>query len=174
MSASFLISYGILWLLVLVIGYLLLQRGNVSAANSLGPPETSGLEIGTPFPFSLLLPPDVPAVDGKLTLVIISAAGCAPCKPLLELLPDWRKQYPDVPVLVLMVGRPDQVAEVEQELKSPLRFYPATVEQMKAIQTTSAPFVYVVSPLGRVVSKGYAGTVPHLRALVRQALPEVS
>lgn len=177
MSASFLVSYGVLWLLVLSMGYMLLQGRLLSRATGTGPlipGEQSGLAVGSTFPFSAVLPPDAPPLQELPTLVLVTASGCAPCKPLLNLLPQWIKQNRGVQVVVLMVGKLEHVLQAEREFDSPVPFYPATVEQMKVIQTTGAPFAYVVSSTGLVKARGYAGSDVQLTFLLQQALPEVA
>src|SRR5215210_2450716 len=116
MEGIWLISYIVLWVLVLALGLLVLLLYRQLGIMYLGSAEgvsRDGLPPGTKAPdFSLEDQVGnahrLADYRGRPAVVLFGSPHCSPCRILLPQLHDWAKAHPDVAVLWLNAASPDE------------------------------------------------------------------
>jgi len=182
MSGPWLVSYVVLWGLVLfqgaVIFVLLRQLGLMYMGTAQGV-SRDGLAAGERAPeFTLADPAGRPVslagFAGRPLLLIFGSTACAPCRGLIpDLNAVARERAAELQVLYLSRGEAEETQRFIEELdvRVPVAVHPdmALPDQYKARVT---PFAFVIDAEGIVRAKGLSNNRDHLEALLRVANDE--
>jgi methylamine dehydrogenase accessory protein MauD len=188
MSAGWLVSYLLLWALVLFLGFLLLGalrgqallRWRLEQMELTTPRRTGrdGLRIGAKAPdFSL------PAVSGgqvglndfagaRLLLVFLHA-GCKPCE---KIVPELNRLHEagGTKVLAVSGGTPEAVAQFAA--RTGARFPMVTQDRHEVshrYQVYATPFGFLINEKGLIASKGVVSGKQYLQFVLSNARPEL-
>ena len=182
MSGPWLVSYVVLWGLVLfqgaVIFVLLRQLGLMYMGTAQGV-SRDGLAAGERAPeFTLPDPAGRPVslagFAGRPLLLVFGSTTCAPCRGLIPDLNAFaRERAAELQVLYLSRGEADETRLFIEELdvRVPVAVHPdmALPDQYKARVT---PFAFVIDGEGIVRAKGLSNNRDHLEGLLRVANDE--
>ena len=182
MSGPWLVSYVVLWGLVLfqgaVIFVLLRQLGLMYMGTAQGV-SRDGLAAGARAPeFTLPDPAGRPVslagFAGRPLLLVFGSTTCAPCRGLIPDLNAFaRERAAELQVLYLSRGEAEETRRFIEELdvRVPVAVHPdmALPDQYKARVT---PFAFVIDAEGIVRAKGLSNNRNHLEALLRVANDE--
>jgi len=179
MSGPWLISYVVLWGLVLFQGaviFVLLRQLGIMYMGSAPGVNRDGIAPGERAPEFAL--PDaagglvsLAGFAGRPLLLIFGSTACAPCRGLIPDLNAFaRERAAELQVLYLSRGEPEETRRFIEELdvRVPVAVHPdmALPDQYKARVT---PFAFVIDGEGIVRAKGLANNRDHLEALLRVA-----
>lgn len=176
----FMLSYVVLWLLVVGMALLLLlvyrHFGLVAMSSGAGH-ERDGLALGK-------LAPSISGVDrnnqrvdwshtkGTHSLVVFAAPGCGPCEeiaPYLGALAAATEQK-SFEVLVVATGRGEEVMALENSVRNQARCIADDGSAaMRIWEVLVTPFAVLVGPDDRVVGKGNCSNPAVLRRLLDSA-----
>lgn len=179
MQGLWLISYGGLWLLVVLEGLVLLalarQIGILHAR--LGPVGArlmnSGPEIGDVAPLL-----DVPDLAGrritlgdaraKRTLLVFVTLTCSSCEQLLSGLRAWRRTEQTSLEIVLVTAMEDRAEAREFVARHRLESFPLVLSRELTMQYRigTVPYAILVDREGRVRAKGLVNNVAHVESLL--------
>jgi methylamine dehydrogenase accessory protein MauD len=179
-----LVSYLVLWLMVLFLAFLLLgalralgvlkwqlEQLQATTPSRLG---RDGLRIGKKAPaFSL---PDTNGKEvtladygGRKLLLVFTQSGCGPCKAIVPEL-NRLAQRGSHQVLVVNNAAPDKTRAWASEVDA--RF-PVLAQENYAVskryQAFATPFAFVIDEKGIITSKGLAGSKQHLNFVLSGA-----
>jgi hypothetical protein len=176
MSAVFYVSYGALWLLILVLGVLVLllyRHFGMMAMGTLEGVQRDGLAIGTVAPAIGGVTPQGDDIAwepsrGRPELLIFASPDCEPCKtvlPYVNRLGEMRGQA--VGITAVVPGPRDAVARLVDQYDPP---YPCMAEDgsgaFNRFQVRVTPFGFVIGTDGRVLAKGLCSDPARLRSLL--------
>jgi methylamine dehydrogenase accessory protein MauD len=180
MEGIWLVSYIVLWLVVLaliVLVILLYRQLGIMYLGSAEGVSRDGLEPGAQAPdFSL---PDQygnlqRSVDyrGRPLLLLFGSPHCGPCKVLLPELHAWAADHPAVGVVWLNLASPEENARYASDTGATLPMLAHTpgdglVERFKVRVT---PFLFFLDEQGTVRARGLANTRAALDMYYRQLL----
>ena len=185
MSGIWLVSYVVLWLLVLVLAFtglaILRQLGLVYArtGGSLGALQTSdGLPLGATIPATDVL--DVHGVAQPLAptktpfkIVLLMSPTCEVCKPMIPSLPSFAAGVEHEAELLVVLNRSDGYASLatlggERRIGG-LR---VAVEPslLDILEIPATPYAVVVDQAGQVASKGVVNNIVQLESVLNEAL----
>lgn len=184
MTTPWLISYVLLWGIVLACGFLLLGtlrslgllqwRFDELQATRPVRKGREGLAPGNKAP-DFTLPS---TIDGQISLsefagsrvlLVFTQTGCGPCH---DILPELNRvqERPDLQVLVVNAGEPEDAAELAAEANT--RFPIVTQKEWeisKKYQVFATPYAFVVDEQGKIASKGIAGSPQYLKNVLTGA-----
>ena len=177
MSGVWLISYLVLWAVVLfqgaVIFILLRQLGVIYLGTAHGV-SGDGLEVGTRAPdftlSNLAGEPVSLATFGSLPLLLVfGSPSCGPCKGLIpDLNAFWNERRDELHVLFLSHGEADATASFAREhgIQVPVASFPDG-GLANAYKARVTPFAFFIDTAGVIQAKGLANNREHLEMLVR-------
>lgn len=156
----FMISYIVLWIMVLFLCVVALDylkryrpRKRQLALQDVGIPIGSQMPklqvddlAGSPVPLT--------AAGKKGSVVLFSSVSCGACKPLYPVLQPYQMRHPDLEVVVLMIGEPDEVQATKEKYRLSVAVASTTADEFAEFQINSFPFAYYLSPDGKIRNKG--------------------
>ena len=182
MSGAWLVSYLVLWSVVLFQGFviflLLRQLGVIYLGTAQGVAR-DGLAPGTrAVDFAL------PALDGRTLsladfrgrslLLVFGSASCAPCRTLIPDLNAFaRERAAELQALFLCRGSEDEAQRFARELDVQVSLAAHPDEKLPdAYKARVTPFAFLIDAEGIVRAKGLANNREHLEMLVEMAAKE--
>lgn len=164
MEGIWLISYIVLWALVLGLGVLVILLYRQIGIMYLGTAEgvsRDGLEKGTAAPdFSLTDQygnlQRLSNYRGRPALLLFGSPHCSPCRTLLPQLHDWAHSHPDVAVLWLNAASQDESLKFVSDTGATIPVAPYTPEDnlLDRYRVRVTPFMFFVDEGGIIRSKG--------------------
>lgn len=168
MEGIWLISYIVLWVVVLGLALLVLLLYRQLGIMYLGTAEgvsRDGLEKGTRAPdFSLTdqhgTVHRLSSLRGRPVLLLFGSPHCSPCRILLPQLHDWARAHRDMEVLWLNAASPEESLKFVSDTSTTLPVLPFTPEDnvMEQYRVRVTPFMFMVDEQGIVRAKGLANT----------------
>jgi len=164
MEGIWLISYILLWLVVLALIVLVLLLYRQLGIMYLGTAEgvsRDGLPRGTVAPdFNLTdqygQPQRLAAYRGKPTALLFGSPSCGPCRLLVPQLHDWAKKHPDISVLWLNAATEEESLRFVSEVGASLPVAPYTPESklLDKYKVRVTPFIFMLDEVGVIRAKG--------------------
>jgi methylamine dehydrogenase accessory protein MauD len=164
MEGIWLISYILLWLVVLALIVLVLLLYRQLGIMYLGTAEgvsRDGLPRGTVAPdFNLTdqygQPQRLGAYRGKPTALLFGSPSCGPCRLLVPQLHDWAKKHPDISVLWLNAATEEESLRFVSEVGASLPVAPYTPESkmLDKYKVRVTPFIFMLDEVGVIRAKG--------------------
>ena len=179
MSGAWLVSYVVLWGLVLfqgaVIFVLLRQLGMMYLGTARGV-AGDGIAVGERAPEFTLLdiderPVSLAGFRGLPLLIVFGSPTCVPCRTLVPDLNAFaRERHEELAVLFLSRGDVDEARRFARELdvQVPVAAHPDQ-ELADAYKARVTPFAFLIDGEGVVQAKGLANNRDHLHMLLRTA-----
>ncbi len=168
MEGIWLISYIVLWALVIVLILLVILLYRQLGIMYLGSAEgvsRDGLTPGVKAPdFSLKDQYDNPQrlsdYRGRPTVLLFGSPHCSPCRILLPQLHDWSKAHPEVGVLWLNAASEEESLKFVSDTGSTLPIAPYTPQEnlMDKYKVRVTPFMFLIDESGVVKVKGLVNT----------------
>jgi len=168
MEGVWLVSYIVLWLLVLGMGVLILLLYRQLGIMYLGSAEgvsRDGLNKGTQAPdFSLTDQygnlQRLINYRGRPTLLLFGSPHCSPCRTLLPQLHDWANAHPDVGVLWLNAASPEESLKFVSDTGAtiPVAPYPPEGNLLDTYKVRVTPFSFLLDENGVIRAKGLVNT----------------
>lgn len=164
MDGIWLISYIVLWVVVLaLIGLVLLlyrQLGIMYLGTAEGV-SRDGLSRGTAAPDFALTdqysqPQRLSAYRGKPVALIFGSPSCAPCRMLAPQLDDWAKKHSDMQVLWLNAATPEESLRFVSEVGAnvPVAPYSPDTKLLDKYKVRVTPFIFMLDEVGVIRAKG--------------------
>ena len=164
MEGVWLVSYIVLWILVLAMGVLILLLYRQLGIMYLGSAEgvsRDGLARGTQAPdFSLTdqygNQQRLSNYRGRPTLLLFGSPHCSPCRTLLPQLHEWAAAHPDVGVLWLNAASPEESLKFVSDTGAtlPIVPHPAEGNLLDAYKVRVTPFSFLLDENGIIRAKG--------------------
>jgi methylamine dehydrogenase accessory protein MauD len=168
MEGVWLVSYIVLWLLVLGMGVLILLLYRQLGIMYLGSAEgvsRDGLNKGTQAPdFSLTDQygnlQRLINYRGRPTLLLFGSPHCSPCRTLLPQLHDWASAHPDVGVIWLNAASPEESLKFVSDTGAtiPVAPYPPEGNLLDTYKVRVTPFSFLLDENGVIRAKGLVNT----------------
>lgn len=168
MEGIWLISYIVLWLLVLTLGVLVFLLYRQLGIMYLGTAEgvsRDGLAKGARAPDFTLVDQygeshTLSSYRGKPAILIFGSATCSPCRILMPQLQAWTRDHPDIPVLWLNAASPEESLRFVSDTGATVPVMPYTPESkiMDKYKVRVTPFCFVLNSDGIVGAKGLVNT----------------
>lgn len=178
METSFVISYIVLWLIVLslsVLVVLLYRQLGIMYLGSAEGVSRDGLDRGTTAPdFNLAdqygNQQRLSAYRGRPVMLLFGSPHCSPCRTLMPQLHDWARSHADVGVLWLNAASDAESLKFVSELGATLPVVPYTPESklMDRYKVRVTPFMFLLDEKGVVRAKGLANTKSGLDIYYRE------
>jgi len=168
MEGIWLVSYIVLWAIVLVLILLVILLYRQLGIMYLGSAEgvsRDGLAPGAKAPdFNLTdqygNAQRLTDYRGKPTVLLFGSPHCSPCRILLPQLHDWAKAHPDVGVLWLNAASEEESLKMVSDTGATLPIVPYTPQEnlMDKYRVRVTPFMFLVDESGIVKVKGLVNT----------------
>ncbi len=168
MQGIWLLSYVVLWVVVLGMGVLVLLLYRQLGIMYLGSAEgvsRDGLEKGTTAPdFSLAdqygATQRLANYRGRPVLLVFGSPHCSPCRTLLPQMHDWAKAHPDVVPIWLNAASNDESLKFVSETGAtlPVAAYPPETNLMDKYKVRVTPFMFMLDEKGIIQAKGLVNT----------------
>src|SRR5438874_3329828 len=168
MEGIWLVSYIVLWLLVLTLIALVILLYRQLGIMYLGSAEgvsRDGLAAGAKAPdFSLKDQYDNPQrlsdYRGRPTVLVFGSPHCSPCRILLPQLHEWAKAHSDVGVLWLNAASPEESLKFVSDTGASIPIAPYTPQEnlMDKYRVRVTPFMFLLDEDGIVRAKGLVNT----------------
>jgi methylamine dehydrogenase accessory protein MauD len=168
MEGFWLVSYIVLWLLVLVLlvlVFVLYRQLGVMYLGSAEGVSRDGIDKGTRAPdFTLTdqygTPHTLSQYRGHPVLLLFGSPHCSPCRVLLPQLHDWARAHPDVTVLWLNATSPEESLKFVSDTGASLPILPHEPGQnlLDRYKVRVTPFLFMLDENGVVRAKGLANT----------------
>lgn len=177
MSTIFYVSYGAMWLLLIVLGVLLLlvyRHFGIVALGTLEGVQRDGLAIGEPAPVISGVTPDGVGVQWAphrdqpelLTFVAPDCAACAHVLPYISHLAGAMNGY-SIPATAIVTGPQANAVKVKEKFNPP---FSCIAEDgsgaFERYRVRVTPFAFVIGGDGRILAKGLCSDAAHLRGLL--------
>ncbi|NQX45453.1 hypothetical protein HQN87_08940 [Paenibacillus tritici] len=126
--------------------------------NTLSLSESSTLDIGTLFPYKVL----ITISDGllhiiqsnyKSTILLFSIHGCESCETLYQNIKLIREENALYQIGLVMVGPYEKMMEKKQLYHLDIPIHHIEMDQMEKFQTRTFPFCYIISGDGTILNK---------------------
>ena len=177
MSGVWLISYLVLWAVVLLQGaviFILLRQLGVIYLGTAHGVSGDGLDVGTRAPDFALSnlagePVSLATFGGLPLLLVFGSPSCGPCKGLIpDLNAFWNERRDELHVLFLSHGEADATASFAREhgIEVPVASFPDG-GLANAYKARVTPFAFFIDTAGVIQAKGLANNREHLEMLVR-------
>ena len=168
MEGVWLISYIVLWILVLGLGVLVIVLYRQLGIMYLGTAEgvsRDGLPRGAQAPDFTLTDQygevhRLSSYRGRPVALLFGSPHCNPCRTLLPQLQQWAHAHPDVATLCLNAASPEESLRFVSETGADLPVLPYRPEDklMDKYKVRVTPFMFMVNEEGVIASKGLANT----------------
>jgi methylamine dehydrogenase accessory protein MauD len=144
-----------------------------------GPAPPAGLEDGVPAPELALETPDGEPVDlrefqGSQLLVMFSSVTCPACQTMYPELALFAERNPQVPVLMISNGTPDENRTVAAEHDLGVTMAQWDDRVAHSYQVPGTPFFYVIDGEGVIRRSGFASTAADLEELAASRPAEMA
>lgn len=176
MSTVFLVSYVVLWGIVMVLSFVALDylRRNRPRQKKLGLQE-QGTAVGK-RPEKL----ELTGSDGQKvaldagkrmgTVLLFTAKNCSACQTLYPVLEPFAKKYPQVEIVMAAIGSVEEARATAEKHGLSFPVCPSSDKEFAEFGVSVFPFAYLLAPDGTVLSKGgVAGGSAYLELLLRSA-----
>lgn len=177
MSPIFYVSYGAMWLLLVVMGVLLLlvyRHFGIVALGTLDGVRRDGLAIGEPAPSVSGVTAE--GVDVRwaparkqpelVTFVAPDCQACAQILPYISHLVGSSNGY-SMPVTAMVTGPRENAVKVKEKFNLP---FPCVAEDgsgaFERYRVRVTPFAFVIGEDGRILAKGLCSNASHLGGLL--------
>ena len=168
MEGIWLVSYIVLWILVLALGALVLLLYRQLGIMYLGSAEgvsRDGLPKGTPAPDFTLTDQyghqqRVAAYRGRPLLLIFGSAGCSPCRILMPQLDEWLAAHPEMGIIWLNMNSPEETLKYVSDVGATVPVVPTTPDDKIAerYRVRVTPFSFMIDENGVIRTKGLVNT----------------
>ena len=168
MEGIWLVSYIVLWILVLALGALVLLLYRQLGIMYLGSAEgvsRDGLPKGTPAPDFTLTDQyghqqRVAAYRGRPLLLIFGSAGCSPCRILMPQLDEWLPAHPEMGIIWLNMNSPEETLKYVSDVGATVPVVPTTPDDKIAerYRVRVTPFSFMIDENGVIRTKGLVNT----------------
>lgn len=163
-----LISYIVLWALVVGLGVLVLLLYRQLGIMYLGTAEgvsRDGLEKGATAPDFTLTDQygtshRLSQYRGQPVTLLFGSPHCSPCRILLPQLDDWAQAHPDMAILWLNAASPEESQKFVSELGANLPVLPYTPAEnlLDRYRVRVTPFTFLLDERGIIRAKGLANS----------------
>jgi methylamine dehydrogenase accessory protein MauD len=164
MEGIWLVSYIVLWVLVIVLFILVLLLYRQLGIMYLGSAEgvsRDGLPRGKKAPDFNLTDQYGNAqrlgdYRGRPTVLLFGSPHCSPCRNLLPQLDEWARAHPEVGLVWLNAASPEESLKFASDMSANLPIAPYTPEQklMDHYRVRVTPFMFLLDENGTIVTKG--------------------
>jgi methylamine dehydrogenase accessory protein MauD len=164
MEGLWLLSYIVLWILVIGLAILVLLLYRQLGIMYLGTAEgvsRDGLERGTRAPdFNLAdqygMEQRLSNYKGKPVAVVFGSPNCGPCRTLIPELHEWARRHPDVAVLWLNSATPSDSLRFVNETGATLPVAPYSTDDnlLNTYKVRVTPFLFMLDENGIIRAKG--------------------
>lgn len=165
MEGIWLVSYIILWLLVLGMGvliFLLYRQLGVMYLGSAEGVSRDGLPVGSPAPDFNIQDQygnmqHLAAYRGKKPLYLVfGSPGCTPCRVLMPQLNEWAAQHPEIQVVWLNAASPEETLKYASDMGADVPMIAITPDDkiMERYRVRVTPFSFMVDEQGVIRAKG--------------------
>jgi methylamine dehydrogenase accessory protein MauD len=178
MEGFWLVSYIVLWLIVLVMGvlvFLLYRQLGIMYLGSAEGVSRDGLEKGTKAPDFRLNDQygnthALSQYRGKPVVLLFGSPHCNPCRALLPQLHDWAAAHPEAAVLWLNATSEDESLKFVSDTGATLPVLPHSPETnlMDRYRVRVTPFMFLLDEGGVVRTKGLVNTKSGLDLYYRE------
>ena len=178
MEGVWLISYVVLWLLVLTLGvlvFLLYRQLGIMYLGSAEGVSRDGLARGATAPDFQLTDQygntqQLSGYKGKPVVLLFGSPHCNPCRTLLPQLHDWSKAHPEVAVLWLNATTEEESLKFVSDTGATLPVLPHPPEKnlMDRYRVRVTPFMFLLDEGGVVRAKGLVNTKSGLDLYYRE------
>lgn len=168
MEGIWLVSYIVLWILVLGLALLVLLLYRQFGLMYLGTAEgvsRDGLQKGTRAPDFTLTDQHgtahrLSSYRGRPVLLLFGSPHCSPCRTLLPQLQDWARNRRDVAVLWLNASSREESLRFVSDtgMALPVLPFPPDNNLMDQFKVRVTPFLFMLDEQGVVRSKGLVNT----------------
>jgi methylamine dehydrogenase accessory protein MauD len=168
MEGIWLVSYLVLWLLVLVMGvlvFLLYRQLGIMYLGSAEGVSRDGLDKGAKAPDFRLSDQygnthALSQYRGKPVVLLFGSPHCNPCRTLLPQLHDWAKAHPETAVLWLNATSEEESLKFVSDTGATLPVLPHAPETnlMDRYRVRVTPFMFLLDEGGVVRTKGLVNT----------------
>jgi methylamine dehydrogenase accessory protein MauD len=168
MEGIWLVSYIVLWVVVLALAllvFLLYRQLGIMYLGSAEGVSRDGLPKGTPAPdFSLTDQyghvQHLADYRGRPTLLVFGSPSCSPCRILFPQLEDWTRHHPEVGALWLNATTPEESLRFVSELGATVPVVPYTPESklLDKYRARVTPFAFMLDESGVIRAKGLVNT----------------
>ena len=176
--SEFMVSYLILWVVVLVLGQQVLRSFQESKRTAQSPVAALGgtdlgLDYGAPIPVTDFRALDDSTLsllrqDGGRSVLVFLSTTCPACRTLSPSLSTIMVQHNDVAFLILLAGERSELREFVERTGIPERVViPTTIPEMRdVLGLRYYPFAYVIAHDGRVAAKALVANEEHFAQLL--------
>jgi hypothetical protein len=176
LSWGFYVSYGAMWVLLLVTAtgvFLLFRHFGLVSLGTVEGVQRDGLPVGEPAPGV-----EVAAGDGRPirwapsvstpTLLLFAASGCDPCELVLPYAAHLTSSNgSDLDVVTIFSGRAENATAMKEQLELPFPcFAEAGGNASNEYRVRVTPFAFVIGDDQRIRAKGLCGTPIRLKELL--------
>jgi methylamine dehydrogenase accessory protein MauD len=164
MEGLWLLSYIVLWILVIGLAILVLLLYRQLGIMYLGTAEgvsRDGLERGTRAPdFNLAdqygTEQRLSNYKGKPVALVFGSPNCGPCRTLIPELHEWARRHPDVAVLWLNSATPSDSLRFVNETGATLPVAPYSTDDnlLNTYKVRVTPFLFMLDENGIIRAKG--------------------
>lgn len=168
MEGIWLISYIVLWALVLALGvlvFLLYRQLGIMYLGSAEGVSRDGLERGTKAPDFRLTDQygnaqQLSQYRGRPVVLLFGSPHCNPCRTLLPQLHDWAKAHPETTVLWLNATTEEESLKFVSDTGAtlPVLPHPPETNLMDRYKVRVTPFMFLLDEGGIVRAKGLANS----------------
>jgi methylamine dehydrogenase accessory protein MauD len=182
MEGIWLVSYIVLWVLVLALAVLVLLLYRQLGIMYLGTAEgvsRDGLDRGKTAPDFTLTDQHgnihrLSAYRGRPVVLLFGSPHCSPCRLLLPQLQDWARKHPQVAVLWLNAASPEESARFVAETGTTLPVLPYSPTPkdnlMDLYRVRVTPFTFFLDADGVIRAKGLVNTKSGLDLYYKELL----
>ncbi|WP_028594299.1 redoxin domain-containing protein [Paenibacillus assamensis] len=185
MNSFFIISYVMLWAIVLVQSYFMVQAARAAKKARetpvLSPEETisrimrgdHGVSKGRLFPqlqFETVQHGRIDLANNskKGAIIAFASTSCEQCKLIYPIIKQFDQERQDISIMMLIDGPFNQVAAAIEKYDIPVPVTQITKEDMARLETGFFPFVYYLNERGEVQTKGVVNVHEQLELLVEK------
>ncbi|GFN33319.1 TlpA family protein disulfide reductase [Paenibacillus xylaniclasticus] len=108
--------------------------------------------------------------DKQGVLAIFTSAGCSTCKMLYKPLMHFLSVNPQLGAVLLLNGSPQELNSIAKEYEITIPIVMVSSDDMARMQTRYTPFVYYLTPDGRVISKSVINYEDQLAYLITKKI----
>jgi methylamine dehydrogenase accessory protein MauD len=178
MEGIWLISYIVLWLLVLALGilvFLLYRQLGIMYLGSAEGVSRDGLDRGVRAPDFTLSDQhgekhQLSRYRGKPVILVFGSPHCNPCRTLLPQLHEWAAAHPEASVLWLNATSEDESLKFVSDTGAtlPVLPHPPEVNLMDRFKVRVTPFMFLLDEGGIVRTKGLVNSKSGLDLYYRE------
>ncbi|GIP20693.1 redoxin domain-containing protein [Paenibacillus sp. J22TS3] len=180
MNNAFMLSYTVLWGVVIVMSGIILQlMKRLTTVNQRMyhmipkdlPLSHEGIEVGRPF-YSLAVgnteghPVSWTDQQKKGSIVLFTSSFCSTCKTVYPILNELAGKYNNYHFILVIEGEAEYARHVREAHGLSLPVVPLPPEKFQELSLPGIPFSYLLDPQMNVMYKGITGTDVAFRMLI--------